>query len=241
MALLRAGSWRMRGGSARKLTAAPLFRRMRLRPGVGRFLRQPYEDAVRRHVGRPPGCRVRGCATDARDAKASAMAASGSASGSLMSMPDFRCKFHRRWPTRTPASTRGFSSARALSKSDELTDTLIGAFADDEGQIDVAAVVHLVDRRAVGGDGADLAVLLPDAVGRALDDVDDDLVWIKLAHARLLDERIGLEPRPGGGDVEEQKRAFRADAGERQDPRFAEMGCARHGHHFDAEADLARR
>src|SRR5271155_1394655 len=49
--------------------------------------------------------------------RSSAIAASGSDSGSLMSMPDFSRRFHRRWSTSTPASTRGFNSSIASSRA----------------------------------------------------------------------------------------------------------------------------
>ena len=68
----------------------------------------------------------------------------------------------------------------------------------------------------------------------------DDLVGIELAHARLLDERIGLEPRARRRDVEERQRVLRADAGERQNPRLVEMGRAGDRDDVDAEAERAR-
>ena len=67
-------------------------------------------------------------------------------------------------------------------------------------------------------------------------------IWfgIELAHARLLDERIGLEPRARRGDVEERQRVPRADPGDREDPRFGHVRRAGHGDDVDAEAERAR-
>ena len=99
----------------------------------------------------------------------------------------------------------------------------VRAFADDERQIGVTAVGDLVDRRPVGRDRADVSVLLPDGVGGALDDVDDDLVGVKLADARLFDQRIGFEPRLRLGHVEKRQRPAGVDACDRQDPGLAHM------------------
>ena len=74
--------------------------------------------------------------------------------GQLDLEPDFSFRFQRRSPTRTPASTRGLSSSIASSKRDEFPDPLVGAVSDHERQVDVPAVTHLVDHRAVGRDRA---------------------------------------------------------------------------------------
>ena len=71
-------------------------------------------------------------------------------------------------------------------------------------------VAHQVDHRAVGGDRADLAVLLPQRGRRALDDVDDDAIGIELAHARLLDQRQRFERLARLGGVEERAATFGA-------------------------------
>ena len=124
----------------------------------------------------------------------------------------------------------------SLEQGDELAHPPVRALADDEGQAGVSAVADLVDRRAVGCDRVDVAVLLPDGVGRPLDDVDHDLVRVEFAHARLFDQRIGLEPRPRLGDVEERKRFAEVDASDRQDPALAHVGRAGDRDNFDAEA-----
>ena len=66
--------------------------------------------------------------------------------------------------------------------------------------------MDFVDRRAVGRDRVNLSVFLPDAVGRAFDNLDHDLVGIELADACLSDERIGLEAGARICNVEERKR-----------------------------------
>src|SRR5208337_1748622 len=91
-----------------------------------------------------------------------------------------------------------------------------------------------------GGDGANLAVLLPHAVRSALHDLDHDLVRVELAHARLLDERIGFEPRARRGYVEEWQRVLRANSGDRENARFAHMRRAGHGDDVDPEAERSR-
>ncbi len=48
----------------------------------------------------------------------------------------------------------------------------IGAIADHERQAGEFLVVQNVDRRAVGGDDVNDAVLLPQAIGLAFDDLD---------------------------------------------------------------------
>ena len=154
-----------------------------------------------------------------------------------MSTPDFSRKFQRRWPTRTPASTRGLQFVHRVQEPDIFAHAPVRAFADHKRQIGVAAVSDLVDRRPVGGDCADVSVLLPDGVGRALDDVDDDLVGIELADARLFDERIGLEPRLRLGHVEKRQRSARIDARDREDPGLAHVRRAGDRDHCDAKAD----
>ena len=130
----------------------------------------------------------------------------------------------------------GLQFVHRFQESDELPRPPVRAFSDDKGQIGIAAVGDFVDRRAVGRDRAHVAILLPDAVGGPLDDVDHDLVRVELAHARLFHERIGLEPRSRLGDVEERKRARRSDAGDRQDSGLAHVRRAGDGDNFDAEA-----
>ena len=53
------------------------------------------------------------------------------------------------------------------SKIDEFGDMFIGAVANDKRQIIEPQIMHLVDRRAVGGDDLDRAVLLPQRIGLA--------------------------------------------------------------------------
>ena len=90
----------------------------------------------------------------------------------------------------------------------EFPHARIRALSDDERQVGVAAVAQFVDRRAVGGDDVNFAVLLPHAVRRALDNLDHNLVRVELAHARLLDERFGFEARSGGGHVKNGSELF---------------------------------
>ena len=62
---------------------------------------------------------------------------------------------------------------------------LIGAVADDERKIGEAPVAHRVERRAVGGDDMQFAILLPQGGGLALLDLDQQPVGIELGDARL--------------------------------------------------------
>ena len=118
-------------------------------------------------------------------------------------------------------------------------EPLVGAFADHEGKAGPALVAHVVDRGAVGGDDRDLAVLLPQRIRRALDEVDHEMVGIELAHARRLDQRLGLEPRARRRGVEKQQRALRIDPGLGENLRLAEIGLAGDGHDRDVEAERA--
>ena len=64
------------------------------------------------------------------------------------------------------------------------------------------------------------------------------LIGIEFAHARLLDQRIGLEPRPRLGDVEERQRFAAVDAGDGQDLALAHVRRA--GDRDDSDAEPQR-
>ena len=147
--------------------------------------------------------------------------ACGSSSGSLMSIPDLSLRFQRRWSTRTPGLDAGLSSSIASRRAANSRRAQVRALADDERQPGVAVVAQRRRSRAPSArDRLDLAVLLPERVGRALDDLDDDLVGIELAHARLLDERVGLEPGLARAATSKKgSEFFGADAGDAR-------GCA---------------
>ena len=151
-----------------------LLGRVGLRPGGGRLLGQAHEhparnpEIEREHVLLQDA----GLALEASAARRSRLR--GSISGSLTSMPDFNLQIpaplvdqHARFDARLQFVHR-------VEQGDELAHPPVRALADDEGKVGVSAVADLVDRRAIGCDRVDLAVLLPDGVGRALDDLDHD-------------------------------------------------------------------
>ena len=91
-----------------------------------------------------------------------AIAASGSFSGSLTSTPERILRLQRRSPTRMPASNLRPQLGRGVEQRVEFAEPLVGALADDERQAVVAAVVRRLSITAPSaGDGAELAVLLP--------------------------------------------------------------------------------
>ena len=69
-----------------------------------------------------------------------------------------------------------------------------GAGADHEGQMLETPAVEGNDHRAVAGNHRDLAVLLPEGEGLALDDVDAKLARIELEDGGLGDPRIAAQP-----------------------------------------------
>ena len=94
-----------------------LLRRVRIRPGGRRLLRQPHEHAARHAEIERQNVALEDPLTRAGGGVASQSPLADPTSGSLMSTPDFSFKFHRRWSTSTPASTRGLSSSIASTRA----------------------------------------------------------------------------------------------------------------------------
>ena len=146
------------------------------------------------------------------------------------------CRFQRRSSTSTPAAILGLQFLRRRRAGREIRAVARWRprrrrTADRSS----AWSRKFVDHGAVGGDGLDFAVLLPERGGRALDDLDDDLAGIELAHARLPDQRRLLESRARRVDVEERQRDFRRDAGDGEHLAARQARLAGHRDRLDAE------
>ena len=100
--------------------------------------------------------------------------------------------------------------------------------------------MQFVDRGAVGGDRPHFAVLLPEPGGLTLDQFDHDLAGVKLANARLLDQRHGFQTRPRRFDIKERQGILRADARYGKDLRFRQARLSGQGDDIDAEPEVAR-
>jgi hypothetical protein len=72
-------------------------------------------------------------------------------------------------------------------------------------------VVQFLNRRPIGGDHQQLAVLLPDGEGLPLGDLDEQPIRIELADADLLDQRNLAQAVPHLGEVEEKPDKIRRD------------------------------
>ena len=83
----------------------------------------------------------------------------------MTSTPESILSVQRRCDTRMPARILPRRSPDASSRPTIFVDAQIGALADHEGQRFELGVAQGVDRRAVGGDDRNGAVLLPQAVG----------------------------------------------------------------------------
>ena len=85
------------------------------------------------------------------------------------------------------------------------------------GRPTIAALDERLEHRAVGGDDADAAVLLPERKSLPLGDRDLQAVGIELEHRRIGDPRIGHQARARRVGVEEQQRRAAGDAGGGED------------------------
>ena len=142
---------------------APFFGRVALRPRVGRLLRQAQE-----RPARDP--QVDGENVALQDARLAFEAQKRGDRGLRIGFRqlDVDARFQSEIPSaladQNASLDAGLQFVHRLQERDEFAHPLIRAFSHDEGQIGIAAVAHLVDRRAVGGDRAHVPVLLPDAV-----------------------------------------------------------------------------
>ena len=115
-----------------------------------------------------------------------------------------------------------------------------GAVADHQRQAEIAVLDERFEHRAVGGDDADAAVLLPEREGLPLGDRDLQAVGIKLQHRRIGDPRIGHQPRARRVGVEEQQRGAAGDAGGGENFFAADFLLAGQRNRGDAQADRIR-
>lgn len=123
-----------------------------------------------------------------------------------------------------------------LDQREIFLEALVGARADDERQVDVALVAQVIDHLAVGGDHLDLAVLLPERGGLALDLIDDDLVGVELPHGGAGDQLLGEQSVAHAIDVEERHGGAPVDTGGAQHLALVHPRQAGDGHPLDAEA-----
>ena len=93
----------------------------------------------------------------------------------------------------------------------------LGALADQKRQAAIAILDERLEHRAVGGDHAHGAVLLPQRKSLPLGDADLQPIRIKLEHRRVGDPGIGHQPRPRRFGIEEQQRGVPGHAGDGQD------------------------
>ena len=92
----------------------------------------------------------------------------------------------------------------------------LGALADQKRQAAITILDERLEHRAVGGDHAHGAVLLPQRKGLPLGDADLQPIRIKLEHRRVGDPGIGHQPRPRRVGIEEQQRGVPGHAGDGQ-------------------------
>ena len=218
---------------------APFFGAWASAHAAAEFLRQPHEHAARR-------AKIERENVSIENAGLALEAHQGSNCGLRVGLRklDLDSGFQLEVPAALADQNPGLDArlqfVHRVEQCREFANAAIRAFANDEWQVTITAVAHVVDWRAVGGNGAHLPVLLPYAVRRAFDDVDDDLVRVEFPDARLLDEGIGFKSRASRGHVEKRQRVFGADAGDRQNAQFVRMRRAGHRDNFDAEAERAR-
>src|SRR5215216_4660493 len=138
-----------------------------------------------------------------------------------------------------PGADAAFQRPRRLDQGEVVPGVEVRLLADDERQIGEARLVEGVDDGAVGRDDEELAVLLPQRVGVALDEGDDELVGVELAHGGALDEGQRLEPLAGLAHAQERQRHARRDAGGVQDLDLGQGRDADDRDLLDAEAERA--
>ncbi len=138
-----------------------------------------------------------------------------------------------------PARIFGRRSPAAASRLDEFLDAQIGAIADHERQAGEFLIVENVDRRAVGGDDGNDAVLLPQAKRLALDDFDDQPSRIEFSHGGIFHQRHGEKLAPDVVHVEEGQRLAGVDPGRVENLLVVKLDLSGHGDGIDAETQVA--
>ena len=128
----------------------------------------------------------------------------------------------------------------AVDDGEEILGRAFRAFADHERQPDIAAFDERFEHRAVGGDDADAAVLLPDGKSLPFGHRDLQAIGIKFQHRRIANPRIGHQPLARGVGVEEQQRSAAGDAGGGEDFLAADFLRAGQRNRGDPEADRIR-
>ena len=100
-----------------------------------------------------------------------------------------------------------------------------------------APIPEIVDRRAVLGENLDLAVVLPEREGLALDEADRHAIRKQLLDGRVLDQRVRQQALARGADVEEGQRGVVLDAERDQHLVVGErhLALGLHRHHPEAE------
>ena len=105
-----------------------------------------------------------------------------------------------------------------------------------EGQAGEFFVMENVDRGAVGGDDGHHAVPLPQAIGLAFDDFDDQASGEELAHGDIFHQRHGEKLAPDVIHVEEGQRLAGVHPGDVEDLLVAQFDLSRDGHGVEAKA-----
>ena len=104
-----------------------------------------------------------------------------------------------------------------VDNGQEIVAGALGALADQKRQAAITILDERLEHRAIGGDHAYGAVLLPQRKGLPLGDADLQAIRIKLQHRRVGDPGIGHQPRPRLVGIEEQQRGVPGHAGDGQD------------------------